>query len=162
MIEKTYTIISDEGLHARPASKLVGAVSPFSADVKMLYKEREVNLKSIMGVMSLGVSKGHTIKITADGSKKADQLGSPQSQPQPQLQPQPSQPMLADLSIPASYGAVMLPGPPPVHQYRGPNGEILYGLLPPNHPEMICLQQGHDEKTHYGVLGAFISLGCPT
>lgn len=68
MIEKTYTIISDEGLHARPASKLVGAVSPFSADVKMLYKEREVNLKSIMGVMSLGVSKGHTIKITADGS----------------------------------------------------------------------------------------------
>ncbi|WP_434399810.1 phosphocarrier protein HPr [Planococcus sp. 11815] len=68
MIEKTYTIISDEGLHARPASKLVGAVSPFSADVKMLYKEREVNLKSIMGVMSLGVSKGHAIKITADGS----------------------------------------------------------------------------------------------
>ncbi|RLJ90654.1 HPr family phosphocarrier protein [Planococcus citreus] len=68
MIEKTYTIISDEGLHARPVSKLVGAVSPFSAEVKMLYKEREVNLKSIMGVMSLGVSKGHTIKITADGS----------------------------------------------------------------------------------------------
>ena len=68
MIEKTYTIISDEGLHARPASKLVGAVSPFSADVKMLYKERVVNLKSIMGVMSLGVSKGNTIKITADGS----------------------------------------------------------------------------------------------
>ncbi|MFC4712907.1 phosphocarrier protein HPr [Planococcus dechangensis] len=68
MIEKTYTIISDEGLHARPASKLVGAVSPFSADVKMLYKEREVNLKSIMGVMSLGVSKGKTITITADGS----------------------------------------------------------------------------------------------
>lgn len=68
MIEKTYIIISDEGLHARPASKLVGAVSPFSAEVKMLYKEREVNLKSIMGVMSLGVSKGHTIKITADGS----------------------------------------------------------------------------------------------
>lgn len=68
MIEKTYTITSDEGLHARPASKLVGAVSPFSADVKMLYKEREVNLKSIMGVMSLGVSKGNTVKITANGS----------------------------------------------------------------------------------------------
>lgn len=68
MIEKTYTITSDEGLHARPASKLVAAVSPFSADVKMLYKEREFNLKSIMGVMSLGVSKGHTITVTADGS----------------------------------------------------------------------------------------------
>lgn len=68
MIEKTYMITSDEGLHARPASKLVAAVSPFSADVKMLYKERAVNLKSIMGVMSLSVSKGHTIKITADGS----------------------------------------------------------------------------------------------
>lgn len=68
MIEKTYTITSDEGLHARPASKLVAAVSPFSADVKMLYKEREVNLKSIMGVMSLGVSKDNNIKITADCS----------------------------------------------------------------------------------------------
>ncbi|KAF7428031.1 hypothetical protein PC9H_007250 [Pleurotus ostreatus] len=98
-------------------------------------------------------------RTTVDNNKKADQLGSPHShsqpqpQPQPQLQPQPSQPMLADLSIPVSYGAVMLPGPPPVHQYRGPNGEILYGLLPPTHPEMICLQQGHDEKTHYGILG---------
>ncbi|MCH4826695.1 HPr family phosphocarrier protein [Planococcus halocryophilus] len=67
-MEKSYTITSDEGLHARPASKLVGAVSPFSAEVKMLYKEKEVNLKSIMGVMSLGVSKGNTVKITADGS----------------------------------------------------------------------------------------------
>ena len=70
MIEKTYTIISDEGLHARPASKLVGAVSPFSADVKILYKEREVNLKSIMGVMSLGVSKGHTIKSQPTAAMK--------------------------------------------------------------------------------------------
>ncbi len=68
MIEKSYTITSDEGLHARPASKLVSAVSPFSSEVKMLFKEKEVNLKSIMGVMSLGVSKGKTIKITADGS----------------------------------------------------------------------------------------------
>ena len=68
MIEKSYTITSDEGLHARPASKLVGSVSPFSADVKMLYKEKEVNLKSIMGVMSLGVSKGNSITIIAEGS----------------------------------------------------------------------------------------------
>ncbi|KAF9501645.1 hypothetical protein BDN71DRAFT_1438231 [Pleurotus eryngii] len=95
-------------------------------------------------------------KFTADNSKKPDQLGSPQ--PQPQLQPQSLQPMLAGPSIPVSYGATMLPGPPLVHQYRGPNGEILYGLLPPNHPEMICLQQGHDGKTQYGVLGLLAAI----
>lgn len=67
MIEKSYTITSQEGLHARPASKLVGAVTPFSSEVKMLYKDKEVNLKSIMGVMSLGVSKGNSIKISANG-----------------------------------------------------------------------------------------------
>lgn len=67
MIEKNYTITSDEGLHARPAAKLVGSVSSFSSDIKLEFKDKQVNMKSIMGVMSLGISKGKEIKITADG-----------------------------------------------------------------------------------------------
>ncbi|KAF4598016.1 hypothetical protein EYR38_006410 [Pleurotus pulmonarius] len=89
-------------------------------------------------------------KPIGDGSKPAS------AQSAPQLQP--TDLMLAGPSIPASYGAIMVPGPPPVHQYRGPNGEIIYGLLPPNHPEMICLQQGHDPETHYGLLGILAAI----
>ncbi|KAJ8696078.1 hypothetical protein PTI98_005976 [Pleurotus ostreatus] len=72
-------------------------------------------------------------RTTVDNNKKADQLGSPHShsqpqpQPQPQLQPQPSQPMLADLSIPVSYGAVMLPGPPPFTSIVDPMGRFFTG-----------------------------------
>ncbi|MGI2329208.1 HPr family phosphocarrier protein [Planococcus sp. YIM B11945] len=68
MIEKTYKITSPEGLHARPASALVSAVSPFSAEVKLGYKDKQVNMKSIMGVMSLGIAQGGEIQISADGS----------------------------------------------------------------------------------------------
>lgn len=68
MIEKKYTITSDEGLHARPAAKLVGSVSSFASDIKLEFKEKQVNMKSIMGVMSLGISKGKEIKIIADGT----------------------------------------------------------------------------------------------
>lgn len=68
MIEKTYTITSPEGLHARPASRLVQTVTPFNAEVKLEFNGKQVNMKSIMGVMSLGISKGKEIKIIADGN----------------------------------------------------------------------------------------------
>lgn len=68
MIEKNYTITSDEGLHARPAAKLVASVSSFASDVKLEFKDKQVNMKSIMGVMSLGISKGKEIKVIADGA----------------------------------------------------------------------------------------------
>lgn len=67
MVEKSYTITSETGLHARPSTLLVGAVSPFKSEVKLKHKGKEVNLKSIMGVMSLGISTGSTVEITADG-----------------------------------------------------------------------------------------------
>ncbi len=67
MIEKNYKVTSNEGLHARPSSVLVSAVTPFTSDVKLAYMEKTVNLKSIMGVMSLGISAGADIKIIADG-----------------------------------------------------------------------------------------------
>lgn len=73
MIEKNYNITSDEGLHARPASRLVQTVTPFASEVKLQFNGKQVNMKSIMGVMSLGISKGKEIKIIADG-KDEEQL----------------------------------------------------------------------------------------
>ncbi|CEL61084.1 hypothetical protein RSOLAG1IB_04324 [Rhizoctonia solani AG-1 IB] len=65
--------------------------------------------------------------------------------PQPAPQPQPHGGMLI---VPA-----LGPGPT-VYRYHNPRtGELVSSLLPPNHPEMICLQQGHIIQTRYGILG---------
>ncbi|WP_320939885.1 HPr family phosphocarrier protein [Lysinibacillus capsici] len=66
-MKKMYKITSTEGIHARPAALLVTAVTPFQSDIKLIYEERSVNLKSIMGVMSLGVKPGSVVEISADG-----------------------------------------------------------------------------------------------
>ena len=66
-MEKTFKVISDNGLHARPATELVNAVTSFRSDLTIESKGRQANLKSIMGVMSLGIYSGDVIKITAVG-----------------------------------------------------------------------------------------------
>ncbi|HHY72771.1 MAG TPA: phosphocarrier protein HPr [Bacillus bacterium] len=67
MTEKTYTVTSETGIHARPATLLVQAASKFACDVMLEYEDKKVNLKSIMGIMSLGIPKGTKIKIICDG-----------------------------------------------------------------------------------------------
>ncbi|WP_218627977.1 phosphocarrier protein HPr [Sporosarcina sp. E16_8] len=74
MIEKQYTILGTAGLHARPTSALVSAVSSFKSDITLEYVGKKVNLKSILGVMSLGVASGTTIIIAADGEDEADPI----------------------------------------------------------------------------------------
>jgi phosphocarrier protein HPr len=67
MTEKLYTIVDKSGIHARPATLLVSTATKFSSDVNLEYKGKTVNLKSIMGVMSLGIAPGSEIKISASG-----------------------------------------------------------------------------------------------
>lgn len=73
-MEKTFTIIDEAGIHARPASILVQAVSKFSADVNLEYKGKTVNLKSILGIMSLGIPSGAEIKVTASGEDENEAI----------------------------------------------------------------------------------------
>jgi phosphocarrier protein HPr len=74
MVEKTFTIIDESGIHARPAANLVQVASKFAADINLEYNGKTVNLKSIMGVMSLGISKDAVIKITAEGSSAEEAI----------------------------------------------------------------------------------------
>lgn len=67
MKEKKVTIIDPVGLHARPATVAVNAASKFRSDVKLTYNGKSVNMKSIMGVMSLGVPTQEAITISCDG-----------------------------------------------------------------------------------------------
>lgn len=74
MAEKVFTVTADSGIHARPATLLVQAASKFNSDIHLEYNGKKVNLKSIMGVMSLGVPKGAQIKITAEGADAAEAM----------------------------------------------------------------------------------------
>ncbi|ALS76459.1 phosphocarrier protein HPr [Planococcus rifietoensis] len=74
MVEKSFTITDPAGMHARPASALVGSLSKFQSDITMEFKDKKVNLKSILGVMSLGVPSGSTVQIAADGADEAEAM----------------------------------------------------------------------------------------
>lgn len=67
MEKREFHIVAETGIHARPATLLVQAASKFDSDINLEYNGKSVNLKSIMGVMSLGVGQGADVTITADG-----------------------------------------------------------------------------------------------
>ena len=74
MKEITVTVVDPVGLHARPATVAVNAASKFKSDVKISYKGKSVNMKSIMGVMSLGIPTQSEITITTDGDDEEEAL----------------------------------------------------------------------------------------
>jgi phosphocarrier protein len=61
------TIVNQLGLHARAASKFVGLAGKFDAEVWIGIGEREVNGKSILGVLMLACSQGSTIELRCEG-----------------------------------------------------------------------------------------------
>lgn len=67
MLKQTLTIVNKLGLHARAATKLVKLASSFESSVQVKRQKREVNGKSIMGVMLLAASKGCEIELIVDG-----------------------------------------------------------------------------------------------
>jgi len=74
MASKDFHIVAETGIHARPATLLVQTASKFASDITLDYKGKAVNLKSIMGVMSLGVGQGADVTITAEGTDADDAI----------------------------------------------------------------------------------------
>jgi len=67
MIRSQVTIVNKLGLHARAASKLVNCASSFTAEIWLQRGEREINGKSIMGVLTLAAAKGTVLAVRAEG-----------------------------------------------------------------------------------------------
>ncbi|GAA5417750.1 phosphocarrier protein HPr [Paraliobacillus ryukyuensis] len=74
MKEKKFTITDDTGIHARPATLLVNKAGQYESHVELHYNGKTVNLKSIMGVMSLGVPKGAEITVSVEGADEDQAL----------------------------------------------------------------------------------------
>ena len=67
MLERELTITNRLGLHARATAKLVQVLAPFRCNATLAAKGREVNAKSIMGVMLLAAGQGTPVSVRIDG-----------------------------------------------------------------------------------------------
>ncbi|AXK71388.1 HPr family phosphocarrier protein [Lysobacter sp. TY2-98] len=67
MIERDLTVSNRLGLHARATAKLVQTLSQYRSACTLMAKGREVNAKSIMGVMLLAAGQGTAVKLRVEG-----------------------------------------------------------------------------------------------
>lgn len=67
MTIKEVTITAPSGLHARPATLLVKNASAFKSDITLEFGEKKANVKSLIGVLSLAIPTGATVKVIATG-----------------------------------------------------------------------------------------------
>ena len=67
MISRGVTICNSVGLHARPATFFVQKANSFKSSIWVEKEDCRVNAKSLLGVLSLGISKGTAITLIADG-----------------------------------------------------------------------------------------------
>lgn len=71
MIERELTVSNRLGLHARATAKLVQLLSAYKSHATLIAKGREVNAKSIMGVMLLAAGQGTQVRLRVEGEDEA-------------------------------------------------------------------------------------------
>ena len=74
MLERELTVSNRLGLHARATAKLVQALSAYRCNATLSAKGREVNAKSIMGVMLLAAGQGTVVTVRVDGEDEAQAI----------------------------------------------------------------------------------------
>lgn len=71
MIERDLTVSNRLGLHARATAKLVQLLSNYRCNATLTAKGREINAKSIMGVMLLAAGQGTQLRLRVEGEDEA-------------------------------------------------------------------------------------------
>jgi phosphocarrier protein HPr len=72
MVIKEVVISNQVGLHARPATFFIQKANEFKSSIWIEKDERKVNAKSLLGVLSLGIVKGTTVNLIADGPDEGE------------------------------------------------------------------------------------------
>ena len=72
MTSRSVTVVNQLGMHARAAAKFVHLATRYEARVRVVRDAREMDGKSIMGILLLAAARGSIITITADGSDELD------------------------------------------------------------------------------------------
>ncbi|AIQ16628.1 PTS maltose transporter subunit IIBC [Paenibacillus sp. FSL H7-0357] len=74
-MQQTFKIIDEDGIHARPATALVNTATKFKdTEAFAEAKGKKVTLKSILGVLSLGLETGDTLILITEGTEAAEAL----------------------------------------------------------------------------------------
>ena len=76
MIQKKMTINISTGLEARPVAVFVQVASQFDSSIYVESGKKNVNAKSIMGMMTLGLDMGEEITLSANGEDEAEAMAS--------------------------------------------------------------------------------------
>jgi phosphocarrier protein len=74
MISREVTIKNSVGLHARPATFFIQKANSFKSSIWVEREDRRINGKSLLGVLSLGIVKGMSITIIADGADEEEAI----------------------------------------------------------------------------------------
>ena len=74
MLRKEIEITNSIGLHARPATFFIQKANFYKSSIWLEKDERKVNAKSLLGVLSLGIAKGMTISLIADGQDEENAI----------------------------------------------------------------------------------------
>lgn len=73
-MEKTVIVKSTVGLHASLAAKVVQAASKYEVDINLYYQDKVVDVKSILGLMSLAVPSGENVRVVAAGPQAEEAI----------------------------------------------------------------------------------------
>ena len=74
MISRSVTIQNNHGLHARPATFFIQKANSYTSSIWVEKEDCRVNAKSLLGVLSLGIVKGTTITLIADGQDENEAI----------------------------------------------------------------------------------------
>jgi phosphocarrier protein len=72
MTSRSVTIVNELGLHARAAARFVQVASRFQSRIRVSRHGREIDGKSIMGILLLAAARGSIVTISADGGDEGD------------------------------------------------------------------------------------------
>lgn len=72
MTQRDVTITNNIGLHARPATFFIQKANSFKSSIWIEKDDRKVNAKSLLGVLSMGIAKGMTITLVAEGQDESN------------------------------------------------------------------------------------------
>ena len=74
MTKREVTITNNIGLHARPATFFIQKANSYKSLIWIEKEDRKINAKSLLGVLSLGIAKGMTVTLVADGKDEEDAI----------------------------------------------------------------------------------------
>ena len=74
MVKKELEIKNPQGIHMRPANEFASAMGEFLCEVTVVYRDNEINGKSLMNMIAAGIRGGSTVLVICEGEDENEAL----------------------------------------------------------------------------------------